>query len=91
VAPSSAGLCTLTGQFVDASARYGALKPLGRALVDLQVRTGCSFLTSVGPTLRPAQKQAFINAYDGVVQALVGPGWLTQAQATTLKGIAAAL
>ena len=59
--------------------------------MNLLVKVGCSYLTSVGPKLKPAQQQAFINAYDKAVQALVGPGWLSQDQATTLKGLAGAL
>ena len=78
VTVSSAGLCTLTGQFVDGSAKYRALKPVQKAVVDLLVRVGCSFLTADRPNLKPAQKQALINAYDNAVEALVGPGWLTQ-------------
>jgi hypothetical protein len=91
VTVSSASLCTLTGQFVDGSKKYGTLKPFQKALVDLAVRNGCSLLTSVGPNVKPAQKQAFINAYANAVQALVGPGWLSQAQAKILQGLAGAL
>jgi len=91
VTVSSAGLCALTGRFVDGSAKYAALKPVQKAAVDVLVKVGCSLLTPVGPNLSPAQKKAFVNAYDDAVQALVKPGWLTQAQATTLKGLAGAL
>jgi hypothetical protein len=91
VSVSSAGLCTLTGQFVAGSTKYSTLTPVQRAVVNLLVRSGCSFLTTLGPNMKPAQKQAFINAYSEVVQALVRPGWLTQAQATTLRGLAGAL
>lgn len=91
VSVRSADLCTLTGRFVDGSTKYGALKPVQKAVVNLLVKMGCSFLTSVGPNMKPAQKQAFINAYDNAVQVLVKPGWLTQAQATTLQGLAGAV
>ena len=91
VSVSSADLCTLTTQFVDSSPKYTMLKPVPKAVVNLLVRVGCSLLTPVGPSMRPAQKQVFIGAYDSWVQALVGPGWLTQAQATTLEGLAVAL
>jgi hypothetical protein len=91
VSVNSTGLCTLTGQFVHGSAKYGTLKPVQKAVADLLVRVGCWVITSVGPDMKPAQKQAFINAYDTVVEALVRPGWLTRAQATTLEGLAGAL
>jgi hypothetical protein len=76
---------------VDGSAKYVTLDSFGKAVVNGVVKVGCSFLTSSGPRLAPAQKQAFINAYDRAAQALVGPGWLNQTQATTLKGLAASL
>jgi hypothetical protein len=91
VTANSVDLGILTGQFVDDSANYLALKPVGRTVVNALVKLGCSFLTSIGPKLAPAKTQAFINGYEHAVQALVGPGWLTQAQATTLKGLAGAL
>ncbi len=82
VTVSSADLCTLTGQFVDGSAKYTALHGLGKVVVDALVKGACSSLT---------RRQAFVNTYKQGVQALVKPGWLTQAQATTLGGLAEAL
>src|SRR6185437_14477307 len=42
-------LCTLTGDFVRGSARYAALGPLGKAIVDAVVAEGCRLLTALGP------------------------------------------
>ena len=79
---SSADLCTLTGQFVDGSAKYTALHGLRKAVVNALVKGACSTLT---------KRQAFVNAYKQVVQGLVKPGWLSQQQASTLNGLADAL
>ena len=81
VTVNPADLCTLTGQFVDGSANDTALHGLGKAVVNA-LKRACSSLT---------KKQAFINTYKQVVQALVKPGLLTQQQATTLSGLAEAL
>ena len=51
----------------------------------------CTFLTQIGPNVLPKQKQAFIQAYDNSVQALVKKGWLTQTQSSTLQSLANAL
>jgi hypothetical protein len=91
VTVDSADLCTLDTQFIDGSKTYLALGPLERTVVNLLAQGACTILTSIGPKWLPAQKQAFISAYDQAVQSLVGPGWLTQTQATTLVGLAAAL
>ena len=91
VTVNSADLCTLNTQFVDSSNKYQALLPVQRLVVNVLVKSACTILTSVGPKLLPNQKAPFINAYDQAVQALVAPGWLTQTQANTLTGLAAAL
>jgi len=86
-----AGLCALTSQFVQGSARYQALGPAARRLVDLSVAAACAYLTSIGPQTHPAEKAAFINAYKAAVKALAQAGWLTQNQAATLATFADAL
>lgn len=89
VAP--ADVCTLTEQFVDASGSYEALTPAQKAGVDALVTTACTFLTSIGPGVLPAKKEALIRAYDQSVQALAKQGWLTQTQANTLQMLAGTL
>jgi len=91
VTVTSASLCTLTTQFVDGSAKVQALRGIARAAVDALVKGACTVLTNLGPKLKPAQNAQFIAAYQDAVQALVKPGWLTQGQADTLKGLAGAL
>jgi polyvinyl alcohol dehydrogenase (cytochrome) len=96
-------LCTLTGQFVDGSARYLALRPFQRAVVNALVRLGCSQLNSpgprfaerapqgAGPRLGDRDRRAPTGAYDQSVRTLADQGFLTEAQADTLQALAAAL
>ncbi len=89
--PVPSDVCTLTTQYVDLSANYLSLKPAGKAVVDALVNGACTVLTSIGPDLVPARKEAFIQAYDKSAQSLAKQGWLTQAQAGTLQTLAGAL
>ena len=91
VSATASDICTLTDRFVQGSAKYQALNPLGKAVVNIVVQGACAFLLQVGPAHLPSAKQGFVNAYDAAVKALVSPGWLTQAQATALTGFAGAL
>jgi hypothetical protein len=84
-------LCALTRQFVDSSPRYQSLTPGQKAVADTLITAACKFLTSIGPDILPAKKQAFIRSYDQSAQALVKKGWLTQAQADTLQALASTL
>ena len=89
VTPSS--LCALTFQSVQGSAKYQALPTKLRATVDALVSIACKSLNDITPKLTPKQKATLITAYKGGVQALVGPSWLSQAQATQLQALANAL
>jgi hypothetical protein len=84
-------LCAMTDQFVQGSSKYQHLNPLGRLVVDVLVTSDCKLLTQIGPKVKPAQKTAFIAAYQQGVQALAAGGWLTGAQASALSGLAGAL
>jgi polyvinyl alcohol dehydrogenase (cytochrome) len=86
-----AGLCALTLDDVQGSSRYQALRPLQRAVVDSLVRTACAALTSLGPRLAPARKQAFVNAYRQAVDTLVRQHWLTAVQGAELDTLAGGL
>ena len=89
--PAPSDVCTLTTQYVDLSANYQSLKPAGKAVVDALVNGACTILTSIGPDLVPAKKEAFIQAYDKNAQSLAKQGWLTQTQSGTLQTLAGAL
>ena len=92
-------LCTLTGQFVDGSAKYQGLRPFQRALVNALVRLGCLQLTPFGSGSRDpeqkgmghAERRAHISAYDLNVRTLAEQGLLTETQADTLRALAGAL
>ena len=81
-------LCLKTKHFIQSSPRYLALNARQKAVVDLVANVLCWNLTAIGPWLTPKQKAAFVTSYKAGVQALVPPRWLTQAQATTLIGLA---
>ena len=89
--PGPADVCTLTTEYVDSSANYQSLKPAQKTVVGALVTAACTILTSIGPNLLPAKKEAFIQAYDQSVQGLAQKGWLTQTQASTLVTLANAL
>ena len=81
-------LCLKTKQYIQSSPRYLSLNARQKVVVDLVANVLCRRLTAIGPWLTPKQKAAFVTAYKSGVQSLVPPGWLTQAQATTLIGLA---
>jgi hypothetical protein len=88
VVVSSQSLATLTLRFVQGSAKYQALSPAAKRVVDATVSVASAFLTNIGPKTHPAAKAKFIEAYKDATQALARAGWLTQAQATTLATLA---
>lgn len=88
---TASGVCTLTREDVQGSAKYQALKPLARLVTDALVTDACQYLLQIGPAHRPADKAAYVKAYQNAVQALVSPAWLTQGQASLLKSIAGQL
>jgi hypothetical protein len=91
VAVTQSQLCKLTTQLVKGSARYQALKPAQKALVDATAKAACAILDRIVPTLTARQKAVYVTSYKLAAQKLADGGWLTQAQATTLKTLADAL
>jgi hypothetical protein len=89
VSPSS--LCTLTKQFVEASAAYESLPAPEQSGIDRSADRTCSELTELMPRIPPALHAVLLAAYDHAVQALVRRGLLTQRQATALVGLASGL
>ena len=86
-----AGLCRLTTQFVQGSAKYRALSPAQKKLVDALAKALCNTLEQIVPKLNPAQTRRLVKAYEAGVHALVKPGWLTTNQVATLDDLAEAL
>ncbi len=84
-------LCTMTDRFVQGSAKYQRLNPLGRLVVDVLVTSECRLLTQLAARVQPAQKAALIGAYQQGVQGLASGGWLTSGQAVTLAALAGTL
>ena len=91
VVPTAGDLCTLTGQFVEGSAKFQALTPRQRAAVEAIVTEACNAIGKIVPNLGPRQKAVFVLLYEAATSALSKGGWLTAAQAGTLDQLAEAL
>jgi alpha-tubulin suppressor-like RCC1 family protein len=91
VVVSQSELCKLTTQLVKGSARYQALKPAQKAIVDAALKAACAILDKVVPQLSPSKKASYVSSYQSAVQKLARDGWLTQQQADVLKTLAGAL
>ena len=89
VTPSS--LCALTQHLVQSSAKYQALSAKQKATIDAVVTGACGQLNQITAKLSAKQKAALVTAYVNAVTTLVNEGWLTVAQGTALKTLAAAL
>jgi hypothetical protein len=86
-----ANICGLTKLDIQGSSKYRALATKQRAIVDALATAACAVLQQVTPKLTAKQKASLITAYKAAAQALVPPGWLTQAQADTIKALATTL
>jgi Tol biopolymer transport system component len=89
VTPQS--LCSLTVGFVKGSAKYLALPTKSRAAVDALSDVACQAVLKVTPKLTGNAKTGFITGYKAAVDVLQKSSWLTPAQQTTLKTLAAGL
>jgi hypothetical protein len=85
------GLCLLTKQFIQKSAKYQAAPAGARALADQLATALCQQLQTFVPSLSPGQKAALIAAFKNGVTALVPLGWLLPGEAAKLKALADAL
>jgi hypothetical protein len=84
-------VANLTADFVRGSAAYEALSPQMQAVVSHLADNAERVVARMRPTLRPAEKAAFLRAYDAALAHLVRGGWLTGSQTATLTGLAATL
>ena len=85
---SPAGVCALTRQNVQSSAKWQAAPPAQRAPATALVTTACNALERMTPTAKPAAKQVLVTRYEASVDALRLAGWLTTQQAAALKNLA---
>ena len=86
-----AGLCSLTISDVEGSAKYLALKPAQKAVVNALAQGACQVLVALEPKLGPLQKQVLVALYKQVVGVLEQQGWLTPAQTANLDTLAGGL
>jgi hypothetical protein len=88
---SDGGVCALMRHYIEGSARYLALAPSGRALIDRYAAELCARADAIaaGPTTR--RKARLRAQYDVALTDAVEEGWLTYGQAATLRAAAATL
>ena len=84
VSTTSATLGQLTLQFIQSSAKYAALSPAQKQVVNALANAATQILTAITPKLSPLAKAALENSYKSAVQSLVTQGWLTSGQGATL-------
>jgi probable HAF family extracellular repeat protein len=81
--PSS--VCLLVQHDVQGSAKYAALKPLNRLVVDVLTSLGCSWVKAIAPKMSPSQKVGLLTSFKNTVTSLLAGGWITAEQAATLR------
>jgi hypothetical protein len=85
---ASESVCDTTRAYVQGSPKYQASKPQQRASADAQVASACSVVAKITRTTKPAQKKDLVASFKTKIDGLRSGGWLTTAQATTLKAMA---
>lgn len=86
-----ASLVALSGQYVQGSPAYQALSPQAQAAANKLITAATTFLTQINSKLTANQINALISGYDLAVAVLQKQNYLTPAQVTTLKAIAATI
>jgi hypothetical protein len=81
-------VCGVTRGYVQASGKYGSAKPVQRVAANSLVAVACKAVEAITRSTKPAQKRALVAAYKKGVDALRAAGWLTAAEAATLKSAA---
>jgi hypothetical protein len=89
LAPTVQFVCGLTVQYLETSPKFQRLPPPAQRAADALAQAACKKLDRLPGN--PAARRAAINAYVASVNALARAGWLTQAQADDLTGLARAL
>jgi probable HAF family extracellular repeat protein len=83
--PTPPSVCLLMQHDVQGSAKYAALKPLNRLIVDVLTSFGCSWVKAIAPRMSPSQKAALSASFKNTVTSLLAGGWITAADAATLR------
>jgi hypothetical protein len=88
---NAAGLCALTSEDVKSSAKYQALRPVQRAKVPGLLNAACTVIALIQPRLTTAQRQVFVEVYEGLVRVLRRQDWLSVAQQSALDELSSGL
>jgi probable HAF family extracellular repeat protein len=81
--PSS--VCLLMQRNVQGSAKYLALSSSHRFIVDIVTTLGCAWVKAITPSMTRTQKAGLIVSFKNTVTSLLAGGWITAAQAATLR------
>jgi probable HAF family extracellular repeat protein len=84
-APTPSSICQLMQKYVQDSAKYKALNPFSRLVVDVLTTLGCSWVKAITPRMNASQKASLVTSYKNTVTSLLNGGWITAAQAATLR------
>ena len=84
-------VCTLMRHYIEGSARYAALPPSGRDLIDRYAAELCARANAIAAGKTPARKRRLRARYRAALSGAVEEGWLTAYQAATLSAAAASL
>jgi predicted extracellular nuclease len=89
VTVTAGGLCRLTVQYVESSAKYQKLPAIAKRVTDALAQAACDKLDRLPAA--PAPRKTAVNAYIAAVNGLRSAGWLTAGQAATLTALAKSL
>jgi hypothetical protein len=91
VTVTPASLCNLTVLFVKDSAKYLALTAKQKTAADALADVACQAVSKITSKTPGNSKTGFVTAYKAAVDVLQKSGWLSSAQQTTLKSLAAGI
>jgi hypothetical protein len=91
VTATAESVAVLTTRYIQSSPNYQNLTASQKKVVDALAAVATRAVARIVPTLNSGQKRGLLVAYNAALNTLVRTGWLTQSQATTLSGFAAAL
>ena len=78
-------ICLLMQSYVQGSAKYRALTSSQRFIVDIVTSLGCAWVKSITPHLSASQEASLKASFKNTVNSLAADGWITSAQAATLR------
>jgi probable HAF family extracellular repeat protein len=78
-------ICLELQQDVKGSAKYAALSPYNKLIVDVVTSIACSWVKSITPSMWSSQKAYLVWSFKNAVASLDAGDWITSSQAATLR------